>query len=190
MRLEQVPDPKPGQAVVRVHAAGVNPVDTYLRSGSYATKPSLPYTPGIDAAGVVESVGSDASQFKAGQRVYVAGTVSGAYAEFALCKASQIHPLPERVSYAQGAGVNVPYATAHRALFQRARVVVGEVVLVHGASGGVGVAAVQIARAAGLSSKSKVRTMCSTIVPQGISSRSRDSRTAAVWTLSSKCWPT
>jgi NADPH2:quinone reductase len=85
-----------------------------------------------------------------GDRVYVAGTISGAYAEQALCNESQVHPLPQRVSFAQGAAIQVPYATAYRALFQLARPAPGESVLVHGASGGVGVAAVQLARAAGL----------------------------------------
>jgi NADPH2:quinone reductase len=151
MRLEELPDPKPGleQLLVRIHAVGVNPVDTYIRSGSYARKPTLPYTPGIDAAGVVESVGSDLGRVSAGDRVYV-GTVSGAYAEFALCIPSQVHPLPKAISYAQGAAINIPYATAYRALFFRARALPGEVILVHGASGGVGVAAVQLARAAGM----------------------------------------
>lgn len=152
MRLEDVPDPKPGpgQVVVRIHAAGVNPVDTYIRSGSYAAKPALPYTPGSDAAGVVESTGQGVVRVKARDRVYVAGALSGAYAELALCQSAQVHPLPPSVSYAQGAAVNVPYATAYRALFFRARARAGETVLVHGASGGVGVASVQIARAAGL----------------------------------------
>ncbi len=152
MRLEETANLQAGtgQVVVRVKAAGVNPVDTYVRSGSYPTKPALPYTPGIDAAGVVESVGQGVTSVAAGDRVYVAGTVSGAYAEFALCKASQVHPLPARVTYAHGAAVNVPYATAYRALFHRARALPGEAVFVHGASGGVGVAAVQIARAAGM----------------------------------------
>ena len=152
MRLESVPDlqPGPGQVVVRVKAVGVNPVDTYIRSGMYARKPALPYTPGADAAGVVESIGKGVNRVAVGDRVYVAGTTSGAYAEQALCNESQVHPLPERVSYAQGAAVNVPYATAYRALFQLARAVPGERVLVHGASGGVGVAAVQLARAEGM----------------------------------------
>jgi len=152
MRLEEVPDlrPGPGQVVVRVRAAGVNPVDTYIRSGTYAIKPALPYTPGMDAAGVIAEVGPDVKGMRAGDRMYTAGTLSGAYGGLALCAASQVHPLPERVSFAQGAGVFIPYGTAYRALFQRARAVAGETVLVHGASGGVGVAAVQIARASGL----------------------------------------
>jgi len=152
MKLEDVPDltPAPGQVVVSVKAVGVNPVDTYVRSGAYAAKPLLPYTPGMDAAGTVEAVGEGVESVKVQERVYVAGTLSGAYAEQALCDASQVHRLPERVSFAQGAGVNVPYATAYRALYNRAHGQPGETVLVHGASGGVGIAAVQMARAGGL----------------------------------------
>jgi NADPH2:quinone reductase len=128
----------------------VNPVETYIRSGAYARRPALPYTPGHDAAGIVEAVGDDVAGVAAGDRVYTSETVTGAYAELALSSAARVHPLPASVSYAQGAAVGVPYATAWRALFQRVRAVPGETVLVHGASGGVGIAAVQIARAAGL----------------------------------------
>jgi NADPH2:quinone reductase len=152
MRLEDVAEPQAarGQVLVRVRAAGVNPVDTYIRAGAYARTPPLPYTPGSDAAGVVEAVGEGVKSVGVGDRVYVAGSLSGTYAELALCDESQVERLPERVSFAQGAGVYVPYATAYRALFGRAHAVAGETVLVHGASGGVGIAAVQIARAAGL----------------------------------------
>jgi len=152
MRLEEVPDPAPGpgQVLVRVRAVGVNPVETYIRSGTYARRPALPYTPGNDAAGIVEAAGDGVRGVAAGDRVYTSETVTGAYAELALCGASRVHPLPASVSYAQGAAVGVPCATAWRALFQRARAVPGETALVHGASGGVGIAAVQIARAAGL----------------------------------------
>jgi NADPH2:quinone reductase len=151
MRLEEVPDPEAGvgQAVVSVRAAGVNPVDAYVRAGAYARKPSLPYTPGTDAGGVVESVGKNVT-LKVGTRVYVSGSVSGTYAEKALCREMDVHELPSKLSFPQGAAINVPYATAYRALFQRAHAAAGEVVLVHGASGGVGIAALQIARAAGL----------------------------------------
>jgi len=152
MRLEEVPDPVPGrgQVLVRVRAAGVNPVETYIRSGMYPRRPALPYTPGNDAAGIVEAVGEGVRGVTPGDRVYTSETVTGAYAELAVCDAARVHPLPSSVSYAQGAALGVPYATAWRALFQRARAVPGETVLVHGASGGVGSAAVQIARAAGL----------------------------------------
>ena len=152
LRLEEVPTPQPGpgQVLVRMHATGVNPVETYIRAGKYPRLPELPYTPGNDGAGVVEQVAPDVNQFKVGDRVYTAGSVSGTYAEFALCKAEQVHPLPAKVSFAHGAAVGTPYATAYRGLFQRANAKPGETVLVHGASGGVGTAAVQLARARGL----------------------------------------
>ncbi|HXH81529.1 MAG TPA: NADPH:quinone reductase, partial [Candidatus Tectomicrobia bacterium] len=156
LTLEDLPDPTPGdgQVVVRLHAVGVNPVDTYIRAGGYTRMPALPYTPGSDGAGVVEAIGRDVADVKVGDRVYIAGTaeqpLTGAYAEKARCHASQVKPLPARVTFAQGAAVGIPYATAYRALFQRARAVPGEVVLVHGASGGVGIAAVQLAAAAGM----------------------------------------
>ena len=152
LKFEDVPEPSPaaGQVLVRVRAAGVNPVDTYIRSGTHAVKPGLPYTPGLDAAGEVEAVGEGVGRVSVGQRVYVAGSLTGAYAELALCDESQCHALPERVTFAQGAGVFTPYVTAYRALFHRAKAQPGETVFVHGASGGVGTAAVQLARAAGL----------------------------------------
>lgn len=152
MRLEEVAEPQAGlgQVVVRVRAVGVNPVDGYIRSGAHAVKPSLPYTPGMDAAGLVEATGEGVETVAIGDRVYVAGTLSGAYAELALCDQSQVHPLPDALSFQQGAAINVPYATAYRALFFRAQARAAEVVLIHGASGGVGVAATQLARAAGL----------------------------------------
>ena len=152
LKLEEVPAPQPGatQVLVRNHAVGVNPVDTYLRSNTDNRGPKLPYTPGSDAAGVVEAVGNAVTRAKKGDRVYVGGTLSGSYAELALCEQTQIHPLPGNASFAQGAAVNVPYATAFHALFHRAHGEAGESVLVHGASGGVGIAAVQLARARGL----------------------------------------
>lgn len=150
--LEELPDlrPGPGEVVVRLHAAGVNPVDTYIRSGAHSVKPPLPYTPGIDAAGVLLSTGDGVQRVKQGDRVYVAGSLSGTYAEQALCRESQAHPLPQNVSFQQGAAIGVPYGTAYRALFQKALVLPGETVLIHGASGGVGIAATQLARAHGL----------------------------------------
>jgi NADPH:quinone reductase len=152
LRLEEVPTPPPGanQVLVRVHAAGINPVDTYLRSNTDNRGPKLPYTPGADAGGVVEAVGSGVAGFKAGDRVYVGGTATGSYAELCLCELAQVHPLPENVSCAQGAAMNVPYATAYHALFNRGHGRAGETVLVHGASGGVGIAGVQLARAGGM----------------------------------------
>jgi NADPH:quinone reductase len=156
MKLKVVPDPSAGagHVLVDIKAAGVNPVDTYIRSGQYASLPPLPYTPGSDAAGVVAAIGGDVRDFKAGDRVYISGTVdgraSGSYAERAVCTIDQVHHLPGHVTFAEGAGVGVPYVTAWRALFDKGRAAPGETVLIHGASGAVGVAATQIASAAGL----------------------------------------
>ena len=157
MKLENVPTPQPGpaEALVRVRAAGVNPVETYVRAGTYARLPKLPYTPGSDGAGEVETVGAEVKDFKRGDRVYIAGDnvsvgSAGTYAEYALCRQAMLHRLPPNVSFEQGAALGVPYATAYRALFIRADARPAETVLVHGATGGVGIAAVQIARARGL----------------------------------------
>jgi NADPH:quinone reductase len=155
MRVEDVPSPEagPGQVLVRIRAVGVNPVDTYIRKGAYARKPVLPYTPGADAAGTVEAVGAGVTTCSAGQRVYINDTVAGPFgacAELAVCDPAQVHRLPDAVSFEQGAAIGVPYATAYRALFHRAEARAGETVLVHGGSGGVGTAAIQLARAAGL----------------------------------------
>jgi NADPH2:quinone reductase len=156
MRLEEAPTPAPGSSgvLVRIRAAGVNPVDVYVRSGTYARKPNLPYVPGTDGAGEVEAVGSDVRNFARGDRVYIAiDNVSpgpGTYADYAICSPAQLHPLPSRVSFAQGAAIGVPYATAQRALFMRAGAKPADIVLVHGATGGVGIAAVEIAHAHGM----------------------------------------
>jgi NADPH2:quinone reductase len=152
LKLEEVQPPKPsaGQVLVRIHAAGVNPYDTYMRSGAYARKPPLPYTPGSDGAGVVEAVGEGVKKVKRGDRVYTTHTLSGAYAEYALALEQQLHPLPAKVSFSQGAGVWIPYGTAYHALHHVAKAHASETVLVHGASGGVGTAAIHIARSIGL----------------------------------------
>jgi NADPH:quinone reductase len=152
LRFEDVPRPEPaaGQVLVHVRATGVNPYDTYMRNGTYAIKPPLPYTPGSDASGTVEAVGAGVSRLKRGDRVYTANTLTGAYAEYTVALESQAHLLPDRATFSQGAGIWVPYGTAYHALRHHADARGGETVLVHGASGGVGLAAVQIARALGL----------------------------------------
>ncbi len=151
LKYEEVPNPMPGlnQVLIRARAIGVNPVETYLRSGSNPKLP-LPNTPGKDCAGEVLAIGNAVANCQIGDRVYTSDTVTGSYAEFVLCEAADVHLLPEKISFPQGAALNVPYGTAYRALFQRAQGKAGETVLVHGASGGVGTAAVQLARAAGL----------------------------------------
>jgi NADPH2:quinone reductase len=152
LKLEEVPTPKPaaGQVLVKIHAAGVNPADTYARTGNYAVLPSLPYTPGTDGAGVVDSIGDGVKTVKPGDRVYVAKSLSGTYAEYAVALETQVRRLPDRISFAQGAGVFIPYGTAYHAIYHQAKAHAAETVLVHGASGGVGIASVQIARALGL----------------------------------------
>jgi NADPH:quinone reductase len=165
LKLEDVPEPHPGpgQVVVQVKAVGINPYEAYMRAGTYARKPPLPFTPGNDAAGDIKAVGDGVHRVKVGDRVYISGSLSGAYAEQTLCNENQVHRLGEHISYTQGAAVNVPYATAYRAIFQRAQGIPGETVFVHGASGGVGTAAVQIARAAGF-----------TVIGTGSTERGRD----------------
>src|ERR1700676_1540445 len=103
LKLEDVPTPRPaaGKVLVRVRAAGVNPYDTYMRNGTYAVKPPLPYTPGSDGAGTVEAVGTGITKVKAGDRVYVAKTVTGAYAEYAIALESQGNRLPKKPSFIQ-----------------------------------------------------------------------------------------
>ncbi len=153
MKLEEV-EPlaaKDGHVLIRLHAAGVNPVDDYIRSGTYAMKPDLPYTPGMDGAGVIEAIGAGVNRpdLRPGQRVWLCRAVTGTYAQQTVAEPIRIAPLPERLTFEQGAAVGVAYLTAHTALMHKARLQPGEVVLIHGASGGVGTAAVQIARAMG-----------------------------------------
>jgi NADPH2:quinone reductase len=152
LRIEEVDDlnPGPNQVLVKIRAAGVNPVETYIRSGNYARLPQLPYTPGNDGAGTVEAVGPGVAAFRSGDRVYVSGSLTGTYSERCLCTRDQVHHLPDALSFAQGAAVGVPYATAHRALFDRGEAEPGETILIHGGTGGVGVAAVQLAVASSL----------------------------------------
>ena len=164
-----VPVPEDDQVLVRVVYAGVNPVETYIREGQYAKLPDLPYTPGTDAAGDVERVGKNVTTVKVlvsrgvlrlsidilqeGDRVFVVGSNnsnnSGSYAQFVVTDSTYVFPLHPRLSYAQGASLGVPFFTAYKALVLRAQTKPGETVLVHGASGAVGTAAVQIARAMG-----------------------------------------
>lgn len=145
-----VPQPGLRQVLIRVHACGVNPVETYIRAGTYARKPTLPYTPGTDVAGVVETVGEGVTAVKAGDRVFTTATESGGYAEYTVAADDCVHKLPDALDFAQGAAIGIPYFTAYRALLHKAHAKAGETVLIHGASGGVGVAACQLSRALGL----------------------------------------
>ncbi|KAK0067146.1 quinone oxidoreductase-like isoform X2 [Biomphalaria pfeifferi] len=145
-----IPTPSDSEVLIKIHAAGINPVDTYIRTGTYSRVPQLPYTPGQDAAGVVEAVGERVTQFKKGDRVFTMTSVSGTYAEFATANIKFVAHLDDKLSFAQGASFGVPYYTAYKSLFLRAQAKPGETVLVHGASGGVGLAAVQLAKSHGL----------------------------------------
>ena len=151
MQIEEVPTPKPapGQVLVKIHAAGVNPADTYARTGNYAVLPPLPYTPGTDGAGVIESTAEGVSKVRTGDRVYLAKNLTGSYAEYALALESQVYRMPDKISFAQGAGIFIPYGTAYHAIVHEAKTRASESVLVHGASGGVGIAAIQFLRAMG-----------------------------------------
>jgi NADPH2:quinone reductase len=155
LQIESADDlvPRDDQILVRVEAFGINPVETYIRSGLYDPLPSLPYTPGNDASGIVVSVGSELkdSSVGVGDRVWITGSVSGTYAQYCVCNPKDVHRLPSELTFAQGASVGIPYRTAYRALVSIAKAKPGESVLVHGATGGVGLAALQVARMLGLS---------------------------------------
>src|SRR5262249_38038034 len=156
LQLQAVDDPVagPGEVVVEVRAAGVNPADTYMRSGTYAIRPELPYTPGGDAGGVISAIGPGVSEHRVGDRVFVGMALSfdltGCYAEKVKRKASEVLSLPAGVSFAQAATFGVSYPTAHYALFERGGAKARETVFIHGASGSVGSSAIQLAKRAGL----------------------------------------
>lgn len=142
LQLVELPDPVPSgdQILVKLEAIGVNPVDTYLRAGKYPKLPNLPYTPGSDGAG---------TNVKTGERVYLSRSLTGTYAELCLATPEQVHPLPDNCSFQDGAALGVPASTAYHALFHKGQIQSGQRVLVRGASGAVGLAAVQMAKGHG-----------------------------------------
>lgn len=146
----QKPSITADQILVQVGAAGVNPVDTYIRSGTNNYSANFPHTPGSDGAGTIVELGANVTGFEIGQRVYFSRNLSGSSAEFAACAATHTYPLADALSFEEGACVGIPYTTAHRALFGRANGKAGDKVLVHGATGAVGIATVQLALAAGM----------------------------------------
>jgi NADPH2:quinone reductase len=153
LHLEDVPDPQlaaPDEVLVEVRAVGVNPFETYIRAGAYANLPEPPYTPGCDAGGIVLQTGENVSGVRTGDRVWTTDSLDGAYAQRTRCREADLHALPTHVSFAQGAALGVPYTTAWYALFTRGRIEPPQTVLVHGASGGVGLAIVQLAAARGI----------------------------------------
>ena len=156
LKLDAVTDPTPGpgEVVIEVRAAGVNPADTYMRNGTYAIVPELPYIPGGDAGGVVSAIGAGVREFQVGDSVFVGTALSfdltGCYAEKVKRKASEVLPLPPGVSFTAAAAFGVSYTTAHYALFERGSARAGETVFIHGASGSVVTSAIQLAKRAGL----------------------------------------
>ncbi len=156
LQLETIDDPVPGpgEVLIEIRAAGVNPADTYTRNGTYAILPGLPYIPGGDGGGVISAIGPDVTEHKVGDRVFVGTALSfdltGCYAEKVKRKASEVLALPTSVTFAQAVVFGVSYPTAHYALFERGRAQPGETVFIHGASGSVGTSAIQLAKRAGL----------------------------------------
>lgn len=148
--VEEVPDlsPGPGQVLVQVHAAGVNFPDTLIIQGKYQFKPDLPFSPGAEVAGVVKSVGEGVKNVRAGDRV-IAATTWGGYAQQVLAQAERVIPMPEGMPFETAAAFLIAYGTSHHALKDRGELKPGETVLVLGAAGGVGLAAVEIAKTMG-----------------------------------------
>ena len=142
------PVPGPGQVLIDVRAAGVNFPDGLIVAGTYQTRPELPFTPGSEVAGVVAGTGAGVTAVRVGTRV-LAFTGLGGYAEQVLVAADMVFPIPDAMSYPDAAGFPVAYGTSFHALVDRAHVGPGETVLVLGASGGVGLTAVEIAKALG-----------------------------------------
>ncbi|MDI1363304.1 MAG: NADPH:quinone oxidoreductase family protein [bacterium] len=143
-----IPTPGPGQVLVRVKAASVNFPDLLMTRGEYQFKPPTPFTPGLDLAGEVAVLGEGVTGLSIGQAV-VGGARLGAFADYAVIAAEALKPKPERLSFAEAAAYGAAYLTAYVALVRRARIEPGDWVLVHGAAGGVGLAAVDLAKALG-----------------------------------------
>jgi NADPH2:quinone reductase len=157
----QKPTPGRGEVLVEVRAVGINPIDTYLMAGSVSPTDGLPAIAGSDLAGVVVDVGDDVEQFELGDRVYATALGlhdQGSLAEYAPVPADVLAPLPEPVSFSDGAAAAMPFATAWRGLIVRGELRLGETCLIAGASGGVGHAGVQVATAAGARTVGLART--------------------------------
>lgn len=142
------PTPGPGQVLIRVQAAGVNFPDTLIIQNKYQYKPDLPFSPGGEFAGIVEAVGSEVSNYKAGDRV-IAFTVWGAYAELVAVDASELIPMPDGLDFVTASAFVMTYGTSYYALKDRGALKSGETLLVLGASGGVGLAAIELGKAFG-----------------------------------------
>ncbi len=142
-----MPEPRPGWVRIKNHAIGINFADTLFRQGQYLMKPKLPDTPGLEASGVIDAVAPDVTHLKPGMRVTAIGIKT--YAEYCTVSAAQIMPIPDFVSFAEGAAFPIQTLTAYHMLHTSHHTMAGQTVLVHSAAGGVGIVAVQIAKAAG-----------------------------------------
>ena len=151
LRLEEAPDPelREGHVVIRVKATGINPADLVRMSGKYPQPLPLPYIPGTDVAGEVEAIGAGVGHVRVGERVFGRSLNGGGYAEKACLPTNETFPLPTNLSFAEGAAIPVPFYTAYVALHHKAQLKEGETVLISAGGGGVGVAAIQLAKAAG-----------------------------------------
>ncbi|XP_066908784.1 zeta-crystallin [Halyomorpha halys] len=152
LKLDRVPIPNKGnsEVLVKVQAAGINPVDLYMREGAFMSLPPLPTILGKEVSGIVEEVGPDVKLFKIGDRVACCLPRDGGYAEYVTCNEKYLIPLSDKLTFPQGATLYVAYFVAYRALLTKCRIKKGEHLLVHGGSGGVGIAAIQIAKSKGL----------------------------------------
>lgn len=150
LRLEDVPElrPRSGQVRVRVRACGINFADSLIARGQYQTQPEPPFSPGFEVAGDILDVGEGVTDFRAGDRV-IAITPHGGYAEQVVANVDRCVPMPATMPYEQGAAFPVVFGTSHIALWHRARLRAGETLVVHGASGGVGLTAVAIGKQLG-----------------------------------------
>jgi len=144
----ELPPPGPGEVAVAVHAAGVNFADGLIIAGKYQEKPPFPFSPGFEAAGVVSAVGAGVTRVAPGDRV-LAVVDWGAFAAGLIARESDVFVLPDSMDFITAAGLPITYGTAHGALVWRAALRAGEVLLVHGAAGGVGLAAVEVGKALG-----------------------------------------
>jgi len=147
------PTAGPGQVLVRVHASGVNPIDTYIRGGAIPLPVEFPYIPGCDLAGVVESIGEGVTNFQPGDRVWASNQSlfgrQGTLAEHIAVDSEWLYPMPEGMTYDQAAGMALVGITAHLGLHLHANIQPGEIVFVNGGTGGVGSMVIQLAKAAG-----------------------------------------
>ncbi len=149
---EEAPDPSPnaGEILVKVKAAGINPLDLAIRSGKHpmSTMMTLPYIPGVEAAGIVESIGPECTNFEVGDKVF-GRAIGGSYCEWTKLAARETCHKPTEFSFEEAAGIPIVFMTAWQALFNRANLQQGETVLIHAGGGGVGTAAIQLAKRSG-----------------------------------------